>query len=196
MATQPAELVLAVGPDQSGPSRVRQEQMEAPQIHALTGDDHVGPGPSVDLGLGARRGLDAPAGALARRRIVRGYIALERTQAASIIVLGHQPVMQLGQVDRRPSPLPVLKPEVDRVSQRCGLMLLPAAAIDGASLQPTQVIANVAFGHVQLAGDGPLGNALMGQGLDGNTHLQVSGHRYAAPCSEQDSSVDNHPGGA
>jgi hypothetical protein len=44
-----------------------------------------------------------------------------------------------------------------------------------------------------LPGDGPVGNALAGQGLDGQTYLQGGGHRYAAPASGKGSSVDNHP---
>src|SRR6056297_2513878 len=90
-------------------------------------------------------------------------------------------IVWVSRVGRWPGRIALRQPVVDLLSPTGSLVALASAAVGHFLGHPAQVIADVALAHAELACNRPVRGALAGQGLDGHTHLQVCGHRYAAP---------------
>ena len=61
------------------------------QVHSLTRDQHVRPDAPIDPPLCAWGRLYPAPGRFARHRVVNGDIALDRAQAAALVIFGKLP---------------------------------------------------------------------------------------------------------
>ena len=189
---QPAQAVLGRHPHDGAEARVREHQVEGVQSHQLAGDDHARELRPVHLGLRSGRGLHAAPGAHRRRRVTVGDEALHRAQAAGVAVFGDQPCVQCGQVRSVVVRHPVGN-RVDNDKRTAGLV---CTAVAGAGGQPGQMVADSALAEGQLTGNGPLGRALGGQGLDGHADLQIGDRHARSRLTGQRSRLRGRPGGA
>lgn len=163
VAGKPRQLRLIVRPHHRLAARMRQHEVEGVQGQRFAGNDHAWIGRPIGLCLGAGRRLDATSRPPWRSRIGFAHKPLHRTQAAGVVMLGDQPVVQRREVAELAVPG---DPMVDRVTKPLRAATLPGTAVDGAGRDASKVIADRALAQLQLARDGTVGLALRGQRLD------------------------------
>ncbi len=78
-------------------------------------------------------------------------------------MLGHQVLVQVGDVDRARFVLPVCVPRRDHLGHRLRSLRLVPAPVLGAGGRAAQVVAHRPFRHAQLPGDLAVALALLGQ---------------------------------
>lgn len=127
---------------------------------SLSGHQHTRELAPVGLGLRAGRRLDtapSPDSGLWKMGL---EVALQRTQAAWIVVFSHQPVVQGGEV------------------------FLLTASIGSSSAVAAQMIANSIFMHAQQSGDGAVSLTTLGNALDSHEGLLIEFVCHRASPSE------------
>lgn len=161
LAGLPREHVLRPRPDHRALPAPGQRHHQRNEVDGLAADHHAGILGPVHLRLRPDRRLDPPPRPDRRCRKRPLPVPLHRLQAALVVMLALQPLMQRREV--HPPARLLAAPVPDRVGHRCRLAHLCRAPIHRPGRIPPPVIPHRSFAHPQQPRHRTLGVALLQQ---------------------------------
>jgi hypothetical protein len=150
MACQPRQHIFGLRPHNRLLAAPGQNHQQRQQIRPFAPDHNAGKMRPVHLGLSAGWRLHTATRANCRSRVRTFPETLNRSQAAVIILLGAQPLVQETEIERA---LLLAPPVLDSLGKLLSFEQLPRSPVDRFRLHPRYVVAHRAFTHAQKAGN-------------------------------------------